>query len=104
MQATPKPQTDQALLEAIVAQVVAHARPRRIYLFGSRARGTAAPYADYDIAMEGGVGDHRTLRRLKDALDATGGAYVVELIDLDNCEERFAEHVRSEGVVLHDET
>jgi HEPN domain-containing protein/predicted nucleotidyltransferase len=40
------------VLEQITRTIVEHLRPRRIVLFGSRARGTAAPDSDYDIMVE----------------------------------------------------
>jgi HEPN domain-containing protein/predicted nucleotidyltransferase len=40
------------VLERITRTIVEHLRPRRILLFGSRARGNAAPDSDYDIMVE----------------------------------------------------
>ena len=42
---------EQALLDQIVARIRAHARPERIVLFGSRARGAARPDSDYDLLV-----------------------------------------------------
>lgn len=38
-------------LQAAVARLVAAARPRRIILFGSRARGDAGPRSDVDLLV-----------------------------------------------------
>jgi HEPN domain-containing protein/predicted nucleotidyltransferase len=40
------------VLERITRTILEHLRPRRIVLFGSRARGNAAPDSDYDIMVE----------------------------------------------------
>jgi predicted nucleotidyltransferase/HEPN domain-containing protein len=40
------------VLERISRTIVEHLRPRRIVLFGSRARGTITPDSDYDIMVE----------------------------------------------------
>jgi HEPN domain-containing protein/predicted nucleotidyltransferase len=40
------------VLEQITRTIVEGLRPRRIVLFGSRARGTATPDSDYDIMVE----------------------------------------------------
>lgn len=42
------------VLERLTKAIVAHVRPRRIVLFGSRARGDARPDSDYDIMVEEG--------------------------------------------------
>jgi uncharacterized protein len=39
-------------LEQITRRILEGLRPRRIVLFGSRARGTASPESDYDIMVE----------------------------------------------------
>jgi HEPN domain-containing protein/predicted nucleotidyltransferase len=40
------------VLEQITRTIVKHLRPRRIVLFGSRARGNARPDSDYDLMVE----------------------------------------------------
>lgn len=42
---------DEQLLEEAVRRLVERLRPERIYLFGSRARGDAAPDSDYDFLV-----------------------------------------------------
>lgn len=44
------PETDH-LLDEIVTRIRKASRPRRIILFGSRARGEARPGSDYDILI-----------------------------------------------------
>jgi uncharacterized protein len=43
--------TEEAALSAIVARLVEALDPEAIYLFGSRARGDATPYSDFDILL-----------------------------------------------------
>ena len=47
---TPADQKDERLQEVLRRLVAAYA-PERIYLFGSRARGDAAPDSDYDLLL-----------------------------------------------------
>ncbi len=44
--------TDQEILEHVTRTIVDRFHPRRILLFGSRARGEAAPDSDLDIFVE----------------------------------------------------
>lgn len=56
------------VLEQITRTIVAGLRPRRVVLFGSRARGTAAPDSDYDIMveMETDLSDSQRVRAVAD--------------------------------------
>jgi predicted nucleotidyltransferase len=40
-----------AYLEKVVALIVEHYTPERVYLFGSKARGDAGPDSDYDFLV-----------------------------------------------------
>ncbi len=66
------PAQSTAILEAIIARIVSELHPRRIYLFGSRARGDARSDSDYDflVELENAIRDPRSealrLRRIFD--------------------------------------
>ncbi len=53
-------QATDPILDQIVQRLVPAFRPRRIYLFGSQARGEAGPDSDYDVLL---VLDELTDRR-----------------------------------------
>ena len=69
---------DPHVLEEIVRRVVAVARPERIVLFGSAARGEMGPHSDVDLLVIADVEDrsavtgriHRRLRGEHAAVDA----------------------------------
>lgn len=46
------PPTGDLVLDQITGAIVERFRPRRILLFGSRARGNAFPDSDYDLFIE----------------------------------------------------
>ncbi|MHB1295353.1 MAG: nucleotidyltransferase domain-containing protein [Anaerolineae bacterium] len=52
-------ESEQQILDEIVARIVAEVRPQRIILFGSRARGEAAPESDIDLLIVVPEGTHR---------------------------------------------
>jgi predicted nucleotidyltransferase len=56
-----------------------------VVLFGSRAKGSASPRSDIDIAVSG-VKDTGLLR---EALDAIPTLYKIDLVDLDTCKNTF---------------
>ncbi|GAB6059260.1 nucleotidyltransferase family protein [Desulfonatronum parangueonense] len=86
------------VFEIIAAHMKEH--PARIYLFGSRAAGTARVFSDCDIAIEP-VRDLPLghLSRLKEKLEESHVPYVVEVIDLSQTSEEFARKVRDEGIL-----
>jgi len=77
-------------------------QPDQIILFGSRARGVAHRYSDYDIALVGVDMDHRTERRLKEALDERLGIFTVDLIDMSKVDPEFKEIIIRSGVVIYE--
>jgi len=93
--------TDQYLrqvFEIVAAHMKAH--PARIYLFGSRASGTARIFSDCDIGIEpvrNLPAGH--LSRLREKLEESHVPYVVEVIDLSQASEEFARKIRDEGIL-----
>lgn len=92
----------QALLDTIIAIIKEHLHPKRIILFGSRAKGQAQEYSDYDIAIQGVDMDIRKDRLLKEALDEKMGIYTVEVVDLDRVDEGFRAMVVKYGKILYE--
>ncbi len=71
--------------------------PERIILFGSRAKGSAKPYSDIDVAIEGGKTlDYREKRKLKEKIGDISGIYTVDLVFLDGVEDDFAEIIKKQ--------
>ena len=86
----------------IIRTITELVHPEQIILFGSRARGVAHRYSDYDIAMAGVDMDHRAERRLKEALDDRLGIFTVDLIDIDKVDREFRELIVQNGVVIYE--
>ena len=77
--------------------------PARVYLFGSRANGTARERSDIDVAVwplaELPVG---TLARIREALEESNVIYTVDLVDLRDTDETFRARVLAEGIMWHE--
>lgn len=72
-------QNDKNLTE-IVTKLKAHFKPVKIYLFGSRARGTATPGSDYDIFVLVKQSDKSKMERMDEAnLALWGRRYAVDV-------------------------
>ncbi len=86
----------------ITSTITELVQPEQIILFGSRVRGTAHPYSDYDIALLGVEMDHRTERHLKEVLDDRLGIYTVDLVNLDKVDPEFRDIIVQSGVVVYE--
>lgn len=62
-------------IDALVDCLVEHLHPKRILLFGSRARGDAQTCSDIDLAVDGALpASFREERKLREALDELAGS------------------------------
>jgi predicted nucleotidyltransferase len=73
--------------------------PKKILLFGSRARGDNLKNSDIDIAVDLHL-DFREKRKLKDKIDEIAGIYSVDLVFFDEMSEEFKKKVLKEGIEL----
>ncbi len=89
-------------INEIVSILIEYLHPKRIILFGSRAKKREHRYSDFDIGVEGANMDIRTERRVKEMLDKKMAIYTVDLINLDKADEEFREMVLKTGRVLYE--
>ena len=75
------------------------AQRARLYLFGSRARGSAVRGSDIDIAiLPDSPLEPGTLARIRDALEESTIPYEVDVIDLSCVDEPFRRKVLAEAI------
>ncbi|QQR48876.1 nucleotidyltransferase domain-containing protein [bacterium] len=72
----------------------------KIYLFGSRARGTNQEFSDIDIALDAG----KKLRRAdvgeaRDMLGESNIPYKIDLVDFQDISEAMRKFILQEGVL-----
>ena len=71
----------------------------KIYLFGSRAKGTYMGGADIDLALDAGHKiDWQTLRKINDEIESTTIPVFVDLIDIYSVENDFLEAIKKEWI------
>ena len=71
-------------ISEIMEQIIIECRKynaQEVFLFGSRAKGTAKERSDFDIAVTG-VTD---IEGLREALDDIPTLYKIDLVDMDTC-------------------
>ncbi|WP_457622328.1 type VII toxin-antitoxin system MntA family adenylyltransferase antitoxin [Persephonella sp.] len=87
-------------IESIVEELKKY-KPRKIILFGSRARGDFKKVSDIDIAIDLNL-EFREKRKLKEKIDKISGLYSVDLVFLPDLEKGFKEKILKEGKVLYE--
>jgi len=95
----PDSEVTAALAEArvIVSRELA-GLPVRVYVFGSRADGTAGPASDLDLGvLPLGPIPFDALARLRDAFEESTIPWEVDVVDLSRVEPSFRDKVLKEG-------
>lgn len=72
----------------------------KVYLFGSRARGTHQPGADIDLALDCGAPiDISSILRLHADIEETTIPLTVDLVDFFSASDRLKDEVKREGIL-----
>lgn len=89
---------------AIVQQVLRqHVPGLEVWAFGSRARGTAKPYSDLDLAVVAGAPlPLEILANLADAFSASDLPWKVDVVDWATAGENFQRIIERDRVVLQE--
>lgn len=75
----------------------------RVYLFGSRARGTYRKFSDVDLLIEANITNPVTLHQLyeiRSAIEDSRFPYKVDLVDSTELAESYRDQVHSEKIEL----
>lgn len=68
----------------------------RVYLFGSRTKGTAKKYSDADIALDSPILNESILCKIKNEFENSTIPYEVDVIDINNISDRFLEQIKND--------
>lgn len=101
-----------SVLERLTKAIVEHVHPRRIVLFGSRARGDARPDSDYDVMVEEEQEPESEWNRASEITDAISQRLSVDVQITVRTPARFERRrddvgtidydIAREGIVLYD--
>jgi predicted nucleotidyltransferase len=87
----------------LIDLIAREARPRRIILFGSRARGNHRPISDVDLAVEGRACTDETWTRLLVSLaEGAHTLFKVDLVELEKLGPDYQKEIRKDGKVLYE--
>lgn len=88
--------------ERIVACLRSFPEVERIYLFGSRARGDAAPRADLDIAVTCPTASTEQWLRIWDRVEQADTLLFVDLVRLEEAPADLRARILSEGKIIYE--
>ncbi|WP_297571781.1 HI0074 family nucleotidyltransferase substrate-binding subunit [uncultured Deefgea sp.] len=91
---------DKKLIDAVVGIILRHAKPSRIWLFGSRVDGEAKATSDYDFAFADADADWDVLTQIRSAVDELPTLLKIDVANIAHTELRFANRVKETGRVL----
>jgi uncharacterized protein len=72
----------------------------RVYLFGSRATGTAQPASDFDVAVLADEDISRELSRAREMLEESNIPFKVDVVDLRFTAPAFSAETQAQGILL----
>ena len=72
----------------------------QLYMFGSRAKGTAHNASDIDVAVKGENITPVQLSEIRDALHESDIPYKVELINFKSANKAFKQSIDNEGILI----
>ncbi|MFH1831092.1 MAG: HI0074 family nucleotidyltransferase substrate-binding subunit [Pseudomonadota bacterium] len=90
------------IIRKVVEIILRHAKPERIWLYGSEASGESNKESDIDIAFEDE--SFRDIHLIKDDVEKLKTLVHVDVKNIVNAEERFKNRVKSTGRVLYSAT
>lgn len=102
--ATPSPKANShpTLEHSIVQTILQRSNPRKIILFGSRARGDAEARSDYDIALDDENLTRAALAHIRVDLEELPTLLAIDLVWMKQAAPILRERILSEGKVLYE--
>lgn len=86
--------------DELVAIIRKHVPVGKIYLFGSRARGTHGPMSDVDVAIDAGAPIARSLIGLiKEEIEESRVPFFVDVLDFRLLDDVMQKEILREGVI-----
>jgi predicted nucleotidyltransferase len=85
------------IIQKTVDVLCRNLHPDEIWLFGSRAKGTAVKGADFDFAVSGACPDATMSRKIAEELEDCLGLHLADIVYLGSVKEDFREIVYTTG-------
>ena len=91
---------DEGIKQKIIRVISALIPDARIYLFGSRARGTNAEYADIDLALDAGKQlPIRDVDEVKSMFRESNIMYTIDVVDIYQVSDLMREQILKDKII-----
>lgn len=97
------PASVHAVLPALVERL-GELGARRVILYGSRARGDAAPRSDIDLAVDAPAIDDGVWMQMEDVVEEAATLYKIDCVRWQNAPESLKSNIVRDGKVLYERT
>lgn len=94
---------EKEIVDAVVEIVKNKLDPDRIFLFGSRAKGSNGQSADFDIAIEAKKPSISTQREINEKIDEISGLYKVDVVYMDSIDDEFKNIILESGEIIYEQ-
>lgn len=91
-----------AIEQMIVDTIIQHIRPKRIILFGSRARDEAQARSDYDIAIDDDELTPAKLARIRADMETVPTLLSIDVVWMSRAAETLRRRILNEGKILNE--
>jgi predicted nucleotidyltransferase len=86
--------------ETIIKIIKKHLPKCRIYLFGSRARGTGSPGSDIDLAIDALKKiDRHLICKIKEEIEETNIPFFIDIIDMHQADEKIKSQINKDRLL-----
>jgi len=91
---------DPKVKSKIIAVLNALVPEAKIYLYGSRAKGTHAQWSDIDLALDAGCKlDQLEVGEARDMLEASNMPYKVDVVDINSVSQNLRDEILKDRVL-----
>jgi len=94
---------EREILDKTIAILRDSLSPRRILLFGSRARERHTQGADFDIAVDHPQPQFRQARKILESINECAGLHKIDVVYLPDVDEGFRAMILQTGRVIYEE-
>lgn len=85
-----------------IEMIKKHLHPKKIWLFGSRAKGKAQKGSDFDFAVEAVKPEGKAQAALEEDLDKVAGLHHIDVVYWHELEQEFKKIVLRTGSVVYE--
>lgn len=94
---------EKQILKSVVSILSQDLKPRRIFLFGSRAKGDHDAHSDFDFAVDGQAPrSHRLEVEVNQKIEKVAGLYGVDVVYLPKLARDFRQLVLDSGKIVYE--